>query len=116
MPCQLLTRGATQWYHFIRGPTVSQILELAMTNKHQKILDSIFKKPVPSNVKWKDIENLFISLGAEITEGNGSRVRVALNGIRTVFHRPHPRPETDKGALVSVRRFLINAGIHHDEI
>jgi hypothetical protein len=62
-------------------------------------------------VVWKDIENMLKNLGAEITEGNGSRVRIALNGIRAVFHRPHPRKETDKGALVSIRRFLTTAGV-----
>ena len=29
-----------------------------------------------------------MALGAEISEGNGSRVRIALNGVRAVFHRP----------------------------
>jgi len=38
-------------------------------------------------------------------------VRIVLNGVRAVFHRPHPQKETDKGALVSMRRFLINAGV-----
>jgi len=58
-----------------------------------------------------DVEALFIALGGEVTEGRGSRMRVALNGVRAVFHRPHPRKETDKGALKSVRRFLAEAGI-----
>ncbi|WP_315855755.1 type II toxin-antitoxin system HicA family toxin [Rhizobium leguminosarum] len=47
----------------------------------------------------------------EVSEGNGSRVRVALNGVRAVFHRPHPQKETDKGAVRSVRRFLQEAEI-----
>ena len=50
-------------------------------------------------------------LGAEITEGNGSRVRVTLRGVRAVFHRPHPEKETDKGAVGSVRDFLDAAGV-----
>jgi hypothetical protein len=33
------------------------------------------------------------AMGAEITEGEGSRVRIALNGVRAVFHRPHPQKE-----------------------
>jgi len=52
-----------------------------------------------------------MACGGEISEGEGSRIRVALNGVRAVFHRPHPRKETDKGAVRSVRRFLIEAGI-----
>jgi hypothetical protein len=87
-----------------------------MNKKQQKVLALIFKSPVQSNVKWIDIEQLFVSLGAEVSEGSGSRVRIALNGIRAVFHRPHPRKETDKGALLSVRRFLQNAGVNYDEI
>jgi len=82
-----------------------------MKKKHIKTLETIFKDPVQSNVKWSDIEALLINLGAEITEGRGSRVRIILNGIRAVFHRPHPQKETDKGALISMRRFLKNAGI-----
>jgi hypothetical protein len=55
-------------------------------------------------------------LNAFISEGRGARVRIELNGVKAVFHRPHPKRETDKGALVSVRRFLENAGITYDEI
>jgi hypothetical protein len=82
-----------------------------MQKKHQKTLQSIFEKPVRADVPWKDIEQLLSALGAEISEGRGSRVRAALNGVRAVFHRPHPQKETDKGALVSVRRFLEAAGV-----
>lgn len=87
-----------------------------MNKKQKSILKFIFKNPVQSNIKWTDIEMLFKHLEAEISEGNGSRVRVILNGVKAVFHRPHPKKETDKGALISVRKFLENAGIKHDEI
>lgn len=83
-----------------------------MNKKHQKTLQEIFKNPVPSNVKWKDIEALFIHLGAEVKEARGSRILVHLNGIKIVFHRPHPQRETDRGALVSVRKFLEKAKVY----
>ncbi len=57
------------------------------------------------------MEKLLNALGAELSEGRGSRVRIYLNGVRAVFHRPHPRKETDKGALRSMRRFLVNADV-----
>lgn len=82
-----------------------------MDNKHKRTLIAIYEDPVKANITWADIESLFVALGAEVTEGRGSRVRVALNGIRAVFHRPHPEPETDKGAVKSVRRFLLEAGV-----
>jgi hypothetical protein len=62
---------------------------------------------------WKDIEAMLLNLGAEITEGSGSRVRIYLKGVRAVFHRPHPKKETNKGAVVSMRRFLQAAGVSH---
>ena len=82
-----------------------------MNSKQQSILERIFKDPVQSDIEWKDIENLFKALGAEITEGNGSRIRVKLNDQRAVFQRPHPEKVTDKGAVKSVRQFLINGGV-----
>ncbi|MBC8043999.1 MAG: type II toxin-antitoxin system HicA family toxin [Rhizobacter sp.] len=82
-----------------------------LNSKNAKTLVAVFEMPVRADVVWSDIERLFKALSAEVSEGRGSRVRVALGGVRAVFHRPHPEKETDKGALVSVRRFLIEAGI-----
>lgn len=82
-----------------------------MDAKHRKTLEAIFEKPERANIYWKDIESLLEALGADISEGNGSRVRVALHGVRAVFHRPHPQKETNKGAVKSVRRFLETAGV-----
>lgn len=86
-----------------------------MNKKQEQTLSELFAIPTPANINWKDIESLFLALGAEITSGNGSRVRVALNGVRAVFHRPHPEKETDKGAVMSVRRFLVEAGVNAAE-
>jgi hypothetical protein len=82
-----------------------------MNSKNRKTLEDIFKKPALSSIQWKDIEALLMSLGAEISEGQGSRIRIKLNNVRAVFHRPHPKKETDKGAVASMKRFLENAGI-----
>lgn len=82
-----------------------------MNRKHRNTLEAIFATPIRANILWKDVESLFLALGAEVSEGSGSRIRVALNDIRAVFHRPHPQKETNKGAVKSVRRFLQEAGI-----
>ncbi len=82
-----------------------------MDRKHRKTLEAIFEKPERANIAWRDVEALFIALGTEISEGSGSRVRVALKDVRAVFHRPHPRKEANKGAVKSVRRFLEAAGV-----
>jgi hypothetical protein len=82
-----------------------------MGPKHRHTLEAIFEDPVRSNIAWRDIEAMLASAGTEITKRAGSRVRVALNGVRAVFHRPHPQKETDKGAVKSMRRFLTEAGV-----
>jgi hypothetical protein len=86
-----------------------------VNKKHEKTLEAIFKIPILSNVVWKDCEKLLTALGAEITEGEGSRVRIILNRVKAVFHRPHPKKEIDKGALDSLKKFLENAGIQPKE-
>ena len=89
---------------------------MELNSKHRKTLNAIFENPIKSNIPWSDIETMLIALGAEVSEGAGSRVRIALNEIRAVFHRPHPEKEIDKSAVKSVRRFLIEAGVENDEI
>ena len=82
-----------------------------MNKKQQRTLKRVFEKPERSDIIWNDIESLFNAIGAEISEGRGSRIRVALNDVRAVFHRPHPERVTNKGAVKSVRRFLQEAGV-----
>jgi hypothetical protein len=84
---------------------------MKLGGRHRTTLAAIFADPVRSGVVWSDIESLMSACGAEITEGRGSRIRVALHGVRAVFHRPHPQKETDKVAVKSVRRFLIESGV-----
>jgi len=57
------------------------------------------------------LQNALKALGAEIEEGAGSRVNVLLNGAPATFHRPHPRPDTDKGAAADVRDYLAAQGV-----
>ena len=82
-----------------------------MNNKHRQTLRKIFEKPERSDISWNDVEGLFVALGAEVTEGKGSRVRVALKDVRAVFHRSHLERVTNKGSVKSVRRFLIESGV-----
>ena len=81
-----------------------------MQRKHLKTLNIIFTKPRSANIKWADIEALFIALGAEVNERAGSRIAVVLDGEVQVYHRPHPQPTTDKGAVASVRKWLDGLG------
>jgi len=83
----------------------------SMKRKHQKTLEAIFAHPVSANIQWRAIEALFVELGAEISEREGSRVAVVLFREVRVFHRPHPSPNTDRGAVASIRKWLEQHGV-----
>ena len=82
-----------------------------MNNKQKRTLKAIFSNPVSPSIAWKDIEKLLIAAGCNIEEGRGSRVRIINGDIFAVFHRPQPSKETDRGAVVSVREYLLKIGV-----
>ena len=77
-----------------------------MKRKHLRTLQQIFKRPTSGTIPWSDIESLLKALGADVSERAGSRVAVVLFGEVRVFHRPHPSPNTVKGAVASIRKWL----------
>ena len=82
-----------------------------MASKHDKTLRAIFATPTRANIKWRDIEAMIRANGGTIREGRGSRVGIEINGLRAVMHRPHPSPDTDKGAVDALRVFLERADV-----
>ena len=82
-----------------------------MNNKNRKTLTAIFSQPPPGNLEWRKIEVLFVALGAEVIEGEGSRLSFILNNEKADFHRPHPGKEAKRYQVKNAREFLIKAGI-----
>jgi hypothetical protein len=82
-----------------------------MKRKHRSTLEQIFARPASGTIRWSDIEALFVGLGADVSEREGSRISVVMFSEVRVFHRPHPSPETDKGAVASVRKWLEANGV-----
>jgi hypothetical protein len=86
-------------------------VSFAMNKAQQATLNAVFARPTRAGIRWSAIESLIRALGGEVMERAGSRVAARLNGVTAVFHRPHPQPETKKGAVDAVRQFLINARV-----
>jgi hypothetical protein len=82
-----------------------------MNTTQRKTLEAIFATPVSGSLEWQRIETLFLSLGARIVEGDGSRVRFMLNDVVGIFHRPHPTKEAKRYQVRDARAFLKEAGI-----
>jgi hypothetical protein len=86
-------------------------MALNVNSANRRTLAAIFADPISSQVPWRDIETLVKALGGTVKAGQGSRVHFLLNGKPATFHKPHPGPNTDKGAVRSVRDYLIGAGV-----
>ena len=82
-----------------------------MNSKQKRTLAAIFKDPVSASMVWKEIESLLISVGADVIEGNGSRVRFHKDGIIATFHRPHPKKEAKPYQVRDARTFLKQLGV-----
>jgi hypothetical protein len=82
-----------------------------LSSRHRGTLAAVFERPNRGDIPWRDIEALFVALGGAVSNGKGSRRRVRLGERRAVFHEPHPERVTDKGAVGSVRDFLVSAGV-----
>jgi hypothetical protein len=82
-----------------------------MKRMHCSTLEQIFARPVSGTIHWPDIEALFVALGAEVSEREGLRISVVFFDKVRVFHRPHPWPEADKGAVASVCKWLDAKGV-----
>jgi hypothetical protein len=82
-----------------------------MKAAHRQTLDKIFANPVSASIKWRDVEALLVALGAEVSEGSGSRARFTIVDQTLFLHRPHPSPDTKRWAIRDIREFLTNVGI-----
>ena len=83
-----------------------------MPRRHDRTLAAVFARPTPANLKWRDVEAMLTHLGANLsTSSGGSMVSVTLNGVRAVFHAPHPSPDATQPTVRSVARFLAEAGV-----
>lgn len=82
-----------------------------MNNQHRKTIAVIFSDPVAMSLAWDHIESLFVALGADVIEGNGSRVGFIVCGERADFHRPHPGKEAKPYQVRAARAFLERIGV-----
>jgi HicA toxin of bacterial toxin-antitoxin, len=82
-----------------------------MNSKQKRVLVAIFADPVSRTLEWSAIENLLVSVGCEVIEGSGSRVRFALGVEAEAFHRPHPAKEAKRYQVRAARDFLTRIGM-----
>ena len=82
-----------------------------MSRHHAKLIRTVFHDPPSGNVHWRDIESLLKHVCASVESISGARVRVTLNHMEGVLHRPHHGHTLDASALLHLRGLLARAGV-----
>ncbi|PLV63230.1 type II toxin-antitoxin system HicA family toxin [Erwinia sp. B116] len=82
-----------------------------LSSKHLQTIEVIFTTPTHCTLEWQKVEALLMALGAEVSEGRGSRVRFMIKGVVATFHRPHPAKESKPYQVRDVRKFLETIGV-----
>lgn len=80
-----------------------------MSHKHEQLLRLIFHDPISGNIHWREVESLLRHLDASIEQLSGARLRVTLNGVEGILHRPHHSNVLDRSGVKHVREFLARA-------
>ena len=82
-----------------------------MSRHHANLIRSIFRDPPSGNLHWRDVESLLKHVGASIEPISGARIRVKLNRMEDVLHRPHHSNVLDTRSLMHLRAFLARGGV-----
>lgn len=82
-----------------------------MSHRTTNLLRTIFHDPPSGNVHWREVESLLKHVGASLEPISGARVRVKLNRMEAVLHRPHHSNVLDVSALMHVREILARGGV-----
>ena len=82
-----------------------------MSHKHEQLVRTVFHDPISGNIHWREVESLLKHLGAEIEPLSGARMRVRLNGVEGVIHRPHHSNVLDRQGVRHLREYLARARV-----
>ena len=80
-----------------------------MSHKHEHLLQTVFHDPISGNIHWREVESLLGHLGADVEPLSGARIRVKLNGVEGILHRPHHGNTLDKSSVRHLREYLAHA-------
>jgi hypothetical protein len=82
-----------------------------MSHRHANLIRTIFLDPPNHNIHWREIESLLGHVGATLEPLSGARVRVTLNRMEEIVHRPHHGSAMPAQSIVHLRAFLARAGV-----
>ena len=75
------------------------------------MLSAIFARPTSASIPFADIEALMKGLGGTVSEREGSRVKIELQGEQWRCHRPHPGKDAKRYQVEEARELLERVGV-----
>lgn len=88
---------------------------MELSKKHLKTIAKIRKRPRTGNLKYPDLESALEAMGFErFSNKSGGVAFNKGDNLTFTYHRPHPRPDVDKGAINALDKFLEREGIYED--
>jgi hypothetical protein len=87
---------------------------MTLNARNCEMLYRIFEEPTRADLDWDDFVRLVEALGGVWPKPGhtaGSRRKAKLNGVKGLFHKPHPGSVMKKGSVESAREFLQRAGV-----
>ncbi len=82
-----------------------------MSHKHEHLLYALFQDPISGNIHWREVESLLEHLGAKVESLSGARIRMVLNGVEGVLHRPHHSNVCGREEIKHIREYLASARV-----
>ncbi len=77
-------------------------------SKKEKLLQRFLTVPVKNDLTFNELNSLLLSLGFEMKEGKGSRVKFLHKEKKLIVstHKPHPSPELCEDFVKDVQQIL----------
>ncbi len=85
-------------------------------SRHEKRLKKMASRPIPSDIKWSDLQGMLISMGYESVKcgkTGGSRRKFFNKEKNSLIlcHEPHNPAVVDKGCVKDVVQILKEVGL-----
>ncbi|WP_281951462.1 hypothetical protein [Nitrosophilus kaiyonis] len=85
-------------------------------HKIKKTLKQIFSHPIPTNIEWKNIENLLEHKGFKIENTKKNHMKIKSNSGQELVLIVHGHEINSKDEIVKLKHFLQENGISEESI
>lgn len=87
-------------------------------SKPDKILEKLLRVPVPSDLRWSELETLMHAFGYITKNGKGSRRKFIHVEKQYVVdcHEPHPQPVCKEYLVEKIKTHLMTVGMINEDI